>query len=282
MEIIPAPANSGINFIRTDVKDVDNVIPARVEYVTDTRLCTRISNKAGVFVCTTEHTMAGLAACGIHNAFIKVNSPELPALDGSALDHARKLLTVGVKKLDEQVKVIKILKPVRVDENRAWASLEPAEFAEMAFNIVFPNPIGNQVRSMNLCNGSIVKHIIDCRTFVLKSDIKKLQKNGYGLGGNRKNVLIADVKENCYEDSPRQMNEPCGHKMLDAVGDLSLAGYPIIGKFTGFKSGHSTTVALLRKMFTDKDAYKIELADSKTAATLPGAGAALDDIPRQQ
>lgn len=279
MKILPAAANHGIAFVRVDKKHMNNLIPARVEFVKDTNLCTRIANKAGVSVSTIEHLMAGIVGCGIHNARIEVDSDELPGLDGSAKTHAEKLLSAGVKELNQPIQVIKILKPVSVKIKDATASLFPSKQAEMDFKINFPNPIGRQKWSTNLCNGSIVKNFVHCRTFVLESQIPELQKNGFGLGGNPDNVLIADVKNNRFKKKPRHKDEPCGHKMLDAVGDLSLAGYPIIGKFKGNKSGHRTTVELLKKLFADKGAYSIVIADSKTASTLPGVGAQFDDIP---
>ena len=279
MKILPARPNTGIHFIRTDVSSCDNVIPARIEFVKDTILCTRLANADGVSVSTIEHALAGLAACGVHNALIEIDGGELPALDGSAREYVKKILAAGVRPLDEPVRIIEILKPVSVRVNGARASLEPSQRAEMIFEIDFPHPIGSQVRTLDLSNGAVVRNLADCRTFVLRPQIPELQKNGFGLGGSEMNVIIADVENNCFVRELRHPDEPCGHKMLDAVGDLSLAGHPIIGRFKGQRSGHGTTVALLEKLFSDKDAYRISVADRETAAKLPGAGAALNDIP---
>ncbi|MCY3879450.1 MAG: UDP-3-O-acyl-N-acetylglucosamine deacetylase [Rhodobacteraceae bacterium] len=275
----PAPVNTGIIFRRTDVLDADAIIPARVEYVSDVTLCTKVTNADGVSVSTIEHALAGLAACGVRNAVLEVSGPELPALDGSALPYVIKILEVGVKPLDMPVKVIRILKPVSVEFDGVRASLEPSEQAEMDFTINFPEPIGNQNRSMILANGSIARHLSDSRTFCIRSQIESLLSNGFGLGGNNENVLVADCENNRFLGEPRHKDECVRHKMLDAVGDLSLAGSPIIGKFRGYRSGHQTTVALLRQLFAEEGAFELSDADSDTAARLPGAGVHIRDVP---
>ncbi len=280
MKILPAPADTGIVFVRTDVECFDNVIPARLEFISDTELCTRLANNDGISVSTVEHALAGLAACGVHNAVIEADGDELPALDGSALEFVKKILATGVRDLDEPVRIIKILKPVEVSVNGARAVLEPSRRAEMYFEIDFPNPIGAQNRSMDLSNGAIVRNLTGCRTFVLRPQIAELQRRGFGLGGTEKNVIIADVRNSRFICELRHPDEPCGHKMLDAVGDLSLAGYPVIGRFKGYRSGHGTTATLLKKLFSERDAFSISFADTETASELPGAGAAFRDIPR--
>lgn len=280
MRIRSAPADTGFVFIRSDISSGDQIIPARIENVSETVLCTRVANDDGVSVGTIEHALAGLTACGIHNAFIEIDNDELPALDGSALPFVQKILKVGVRVLSKPVRVIEILKPVRVENlNGAYASLEPSKRIEMHFEIEFPNPIGVQNQSLDLSNGAIVRNLAYCRTFVLKPMIEQLLNQGYGLGGNSDNVIIADVENNKFVCQLRERDEACRHKMLDAVGDLALAGYPIIGKFTGLRSGHGTTIALLRKLLSDKSAYRMTDADRKTAARLPGAGTELRDIP---
>lgn len=279
-KIFPSPANSGIVFVRTDLRDCNNIIPAQVRYVVETRLCTRLANSARASVGTVEHILAALASCGIHNARIEVDASELPALDGSALEYVRGILAAGIRQLDQPVRVLKIDKPVEVRMHGAYASLMPAARAEMKFTIDFPQPIGCQTRSLDLSNGKIVRNLADCRTFVLRHHIRELHENGFGLGGNTENVIIADVENNRFISELRHADEPCGHKMLDAVGDLSLAGYPIIGKFFGYRSGHNVTVALLDRLFAETDAYRIVVADDETAARLPGVGAVPDDIPQ--
>ena len=280
MQIRPAPADTGVVFVRTDVTTKSNEIPARIENVSATVLCTRVANEDGVSVGTIEHVLAGLTACGVHNAYIDVDQDESPALDGSALPVVQQILEVGLQKLAKPLRVIKVLKPVRVESSDGVsATLEPSRRTEMNFAIDFPEPIGAQRQSLDLSNGAIVRNLAFCRTFVLKPMIEELQKNGFGLGGNEANVIIADVENKQFICQLRERDEACRHKMLDAVGDLTLAGHPIIGKFTGLRSGHRTTISLLRKLLADETAYQMIVANEETAATLPGAGTMRHDIP---
>lgn len=278
----PAPENHGIEFRRIDGSFVDPVIPATVEYVTDTFLCTTIGNKSGAEIKTIEHLMASLAGCGVNNAIIEVDGPEIPMLDGSAMDFAQAMLKAGIESQSDEIKVLRVLDRVAVEIDGAFASLEPGSFAEMAFTIVFPEPVGTQHKSMSLANGAVVKHLVDSRTFCTKSAIPMISEAGYGLGGTVEGVVVADDENNCFWSSVRYSDEMVRHKMLDAVGDLALAGFPIIGKFTGVRSGHGTTVALLKKLLATPDAYVIEYADSEVASELPGAGVAMSDLWRPQ
>ena len=282
MRIQPAAAGTGIVFVRTDVKSADNTIPANIEFVEDTKLCTRIANAEGVSVATIEHALAGLAACGVHNARIEVDQEELPALDGSALQYAEKILTAGVRRLEAPVQIIKILKRVEVSLGGARASIEPSDQAEMEFTIEFPEPIGRQRRSLVLSNGAIVRHLTDSRTFCIKSQIADLRRNGFGLGGTYENVVVADCANNRFVGQTRHLDECVRHKMLDAVGDLALAGHPIVGRFSGYRSGHETTVALLVRLFATDGAFETVVAGREAAAKLPGAGTDFADIPTIQ
>lgn len=282
MRMLPAPAETGIVFVRTDVKSVSNSIPARLRFVENTTLCTRVANAEGVAVSTIEHALAGLAACGVHNAVIEVDQEELPALDGSALKYAERILRAGVCNLNAPVKIIKILERVEVAVGDARASFEPADQAEMEFTIEFPEPIGTQHRSMVLSNGAIVRNLTDSRTFCIKSQIADLRRRGFGLGGTYKNVVVADCVNNRFIGQIRHLDECVRHKMLDAVGDLALAGHPIVGRFSGYRSGHESTVALLGKLLATDGAFETVVAGRDAAAKLPGAGTNVADIPTIQ
>ena len=280
MVVRPADANSGFSFKRVDLDCVDNVIAARFDRVRPSQLCTRIENESGVSVSTVEHVLAGLVACGIHNADIELDGPEVPIMDGSSLQFARAMLDAGVVELNRPVKVVKVKRMVEVIGDDCAASLEPSDRFEMEFLISFPAPIGVQTRAEDLANGAIVKRLVASRTFCLMSQLDWLMKQGLGQGGEiNRNVLVADDTRNCFLDESRHADECVRHKMLDAVGDLALAGYPIVGKFKGYKSGHALTNALLRKLFSDPKSFEIVEADVKTASELPGAGAESSDIP---
>lgn len=280
MSIHPAKADEGVRFVRVDVHDRDNVVPARFDHVVPASLCTMIGNRSQVSVKTVEHVMAGLAACGIHNARIELDGPEAPIMDGSALPFATELLKVGVSVLDRPVTVMRIKREISVSGEGCVASLEPSNACEMEFRISFPKPIGRQRLNRKLGNGAIVRQLIDSRTFCLRSQIEGLREMGAGRGGDhRKNVLVADDIRNEYLAQFRHVDECVRHKMLDAVGDLALAGHPVIGKFTGIRSGHALTNALLKKLFATPDAFEKVEADAATASGLPGVGANFSDIP---
>ncbi len=280
MIVHPASVNHGIGFVRSDVRDRDNVIPARYDRVVETLLSTTLANSAGVSVRTIEHVMAGLAACGIVNARIELDGPEVPIMDGSALPFARELLKTGIRPLDAPIRVMRVRRQVTVAGDGCSAMLEPSPDSQMEFRISFPDPIGSQERKLNLANGAIVRDLVSSRTFCLKSQIAGIRSLGFGKGGDeRVNVLIADDDRNEFLLKSRHEDECVRHKMLDAVGDLALAGCPVVGTFKGYRSGHAVTIELLRKLFDTPGAFEIAEADPATASFLPGAGASPADIP---
>ncbi len=280
LRIRPAKADTGISFKRVDIDPPDNVIPARIDCVSNTNLCTTIANPSGISVSTIEHLMASFTACGVHNAVVEIDQSELPGLDGSALDYARLILETGIQKLNSPLKVIKILQRVAVQVGQSSAALEPSEHAEIETTIDFQRPIGRQSLEMGLCNGAVARHLIDSRTFCLFKQIPVLHKMGLGLGGTFKKVLVADSDKGAYVGERRHKDECVRHKSLDSIGDLALAGYPIIGRYSAYRPGHGLTVALLRKLFETSDAFVIRVADEATAALLPGVGTKISDIPR--
>ncbi len=280
MTVHPASENNGIEFVRSDVRDQDNLIPARFDNVVETLLSTTLANSSGVSVRTIEHVMAGLAGCGIVNARIELDGPEVPIMDGSALPFVRELLNAGIRPLDAPVRVMRIKRQVTVAGDGCSATLEPSPHSQMEFRISFPEPIGSQERRLDLANGAIVRDLVASRTFCLKSQIAGIRSLGFGKGGDeRVNVLIADDDRNEFLLKSRHEDECVRHKMLDAVGDLALAGCPMVGTFKGYRSGHAVTIELLRKLFDTPGAFEITEADLATASFLPGAGASSADIP---
>ena len=279
VSMLPAGQGYGIVFKRTDVRRCDNLVHARQEFVSETILCTKIENRSGVSVQTIEHLMAGLAACGVHNAVIDIDGPEVPIMDGSAVEFVRKILGTGVVGLGAPVRVLKILKRVEAKCGSARAILEPCDNFEMAFSISFPEPVGEQTKKTTLSNGNIVRDLVDCRTFCSCEDIEQILSMGRGLGGTSENVLLYSRDLLKYFSRPRHLDECVRHKMLDAIGDLALSGSPILGRFVGIRSGHAITNALLRNLFKSPDSYEMVYADEQMASVLPGVGAKLSDIP---
>lgn len=280
LTIRPAAAEYGIWFKRTDVLVGDAMVPARWDGVEIAPLCTRIVNASGVAVSTIEHVMAALAGCGVHNALIEIDGPEVPILDGSAAPFVKGVLASGVQQLFAPVRVIEILETVRVETDSGWAELAPAATLLMDFHIEFSDAaIGTQNKTLNLANGAFVRELCDSRTFCRKSDVDHMHANGLALGGTHENAVVVDGADVLSPGGLRHADEAVRHKMLDALGDLALAGAPILGHYTGYKAGHAMTNMLLRKLFETPNAYRMRLCDASLAARLPGAGVDRHEIP---
>ncbi|MDV4143841.1 MULTISPECIES: UDP-3-O-acyl-N-acetylglucosamine deacetylase [Shimia] len=280
MTIHPASADYGIWFRRTDIALGDALIAARWDVAEQTPLCTRIRNEAGVSVSTIEHVMAALAGTGVNNALIEIDGPEVPILDGSAADFVHAILKIGIMKQSANVRVIEVLAPVSVTRGDATATLVPADEMQIDFHIAFDDAaIGVQQKSLVLANGSFVRELCDSRTFCRKADVDTMHANGLALGGTLENAVVVDGDAVLSPGGLRHEDEAVRHKMLDALGDLALAGAPILGRYTGIRAGHALTNALLRELFATPGAFRVREVDAKTAARLPGAGVHLEEFP---
>ncbi len=280
MVVRPASAEHGIWFRRTDVIFKDNLVAARWDVVNQSPLCTKIQNEAGITVSTVEHIMAALMGCGIHNALIEIDGPEVPILDGSSQRFVRALLARGVQVLDTPVRAIEVLKPVEVRRGDAIARLEPAGELQIDFSIDFADAaIGRQSKVLNMANGSFVRELCDSRTFCRKADVDAMHEQGLALGGTLENAVVVDGDRVLSPGGLRHTDEAVRHKMLDALGDLALAGAPILGRYSGERAGHALTNDLLRCLFADPEAFRMMVCDAATAARLPGAGVHMGEIP---
>jgi len=279
MVVRPAAAGVGVVFRRTDVTDLDPVLPAVWDKVVSSPLNTRLANDAGVTLSTIEHIMAALAGCGIHNALIEVDGPEVPIMDGSAAVFVRGLIDAGVTHLSAPLKAIEILRRVEVVRGDAFAQLDPATSLQIAFSIDFEDEaIGSQSKTLNMANGSFVRELCDSRTFCRQSDVENMQEQGLALGGSLLNAVVVEGDQVLSPGGLRHADEAVRHKMLDALGDLYTAGAPIIGRYTGNKAGHALTNQLLRALFADPTAWRMVTCDAKTAARLPGVGVSKADL----
>ena len=268
----PASVEHGIWFRRTDVER-DALVPALWSAVERSPLCTKIVNEAGVSVSTVEHLMAALAGCGVRNALIDLDGPEVPILDGSSAPFVRGILEKGVLEQHAPMRALEILETVEVREGLAWARLEPAEGFAMDFDIDFTDAaIGRQHREMDLANGAFVHDLADSRTFCRQSDVDAMRASGLALGGTLENAVVVDGDQILSPGGFRHGDEPVRHKMLDAVGDLSLAGAPILGRYVGHRAGHGITNQLLRALFARPEAFRMVECSPAMAARLPGAG----------
>ncbi len=280
MVVKPASANYGIWFRRLDVTDADNMVPARWDAVQQAKLCTLIANPAGTSVSTIEHIMAALAGCAIHNAVIEIDGPEVPILDGSAVSFVRDFLAVGVIEQAEPVRAIRVLKAVEVRDGEALARLEPADMLEIDFSIDFPDAaIGEQTLALNMSNGAFVRELSSSRTFCRQQDVDAMREKGLALGGTLENAVVVEGARILSPGGMRQTDEPVRHKMLDALGDLALAGAPILGRYTGIRAGHAMTNRLLRAVFADPAAYDLVECGLQTGCKLPGVGVLRSDVP---
>ena len=280
MVIKPASAEHGIWFKRGDIRFGDALVPARWDAVNQTPLCTRIENARGVDVSTIEHVMAALAGCGVHNALIEIDGPEVPILDGSAASFVRGILARGIVRLATPVRAIEILQPIEVRKDEAWARLVPAKTLSIDFSIDFEDAaIGEQRKVLNMANGSFVRELCDSRTFCRQADVDAMHAQGLALGGTLENAVVVDGEKVLSPGGLRHADEAVRHKMLDALGDLALAGAPIIGAYAGHRAGHAMTNDLLRAMFMTPGAFRMIRCDNETASRLPGVGVHAGEIP---
>jgi UDP-3-O-[3-hydroxymyristoyl] N-acetylglucosamine deacetylase len=279
--VLRPATEGGIRFRRVDVRDRDNIIPARYDLVTDTRLNTLLTNAAGVSIGTVEHVMAALAGTGVTHALVDIDGPEMPIMDGSALRFVQAILRAGLQPVAGPLTAIRVLKPVRDVQGDVLAELTPAETLSIDFEIDFPDAaIGRQARRLGMVNGAFVHELADCRTFCRRVDVETMQANGLALGGSLDNAVVVEGDKVLNPSGFRRADECVRHKMLDALGDLALAGAPILGAYRGVKAGHGATNRLLRKLFAAPDAYEYVTLDAEAAAQLPGAGVGAADLRR--
>jgi UDP-3-O-[3-hydroxymyristoyl] N-acetylglucosamine deacetylase len=271
LAILPAPADHGIVFVRTDLDRAR--IPARWDHVTPSQLCTLLDNGGGATVSTVEHVMAALSGTGINNAVVEVNGPEVPILDGSAAPFVQGILEAGLRQQAAPLRAIRILREVEVRQGEAFARLSPADHLEIHFDIDFVDAaIGHQEKRLDMANGSFVHELMDSRTFCRQADVVQMQKNGLALGGTYLNAVVVDGDRVLSPGGLRHRDEAVRHKMLDAVGDLALAGAPLLARYTGHRAGHAMTNKLLRALFAQPEAWEWVTLTPAMESRQPGAG----------
>jgi UDP-3-O-[3-hydroxymyristoyl] N-acetylglucosamine deacetylase len=280
MTVHPAAEDHGICFRRTDVVTGDAQVPAQWDAVVPSRLCTLVANAAGVSVSTIEHIMAALAGSAIHNALIDIDGPEVPILDGSAAPFVSGFLDAGIVAQGAPVRAIRVLKAIEVREGEAVARLEPSDMLEIAFQIDFAEAaIGRQDKVLNMANGAFVRELSDSRTFCRSAEVVAMRERGLALGGTLDNAVVFEGDKVLSPGGLRYADEPVRHKMLDALGDLALAGGPILGRYTGIRAGHALTNRLLRALFADPTAWRAQDCVGIASGKLPGVGVHRGDLP---
>jgi UDP-3-O-[3-hydroxymyristoyl] N-acetylglucosamine deacetylase len=272
----PAPVNTGLVFRRVDLKPAVD-IRADAELVRDTRMCTCLINDDNVRVSTVEHLLAAVAAMGIDNLIIEVNSHEIPIMDGSSHPFIYLLQNAGIEEQGAAKKFIRIKEAVRVEEGDKWAELLPHDGFRIDFAIDFDHPAiadTNQVVSMDFSTQSFLKDISRARTFGFMKDIEMLRANNLALGGSFDNAVVLDEFRILNSDGLRYDDEFVKHKILDAVGDLYMGGHAILGHLRAFKSGHALNNQLLRAVLQNQEAWEFvtfedEAAESPIAFASP-------------
>jgi UDP-3-O-[3-hydroxymyristoyl] N-acetylglucosamine deacetylase len=264
IKLIPAEVNTGIVFKRVDIKDDSkNIIPARYDLVKDTRLCTMLINDHGISIGTIEHLMSALSAFLIDNLLIEVDAPEVPILDGSALEFVQAIKKVGLFYQMAPKKVLRIIKPVEVVSEKWKVKLVPSDEFILDVSIDFgKSVIKSSSFSFDLAKDNYENLIAKARTFCFAKDIEYLRSVGLAKGGSLENAVVVDDNGILNHEGLRYEDEFVRHKLLDAIGDLYLGGYYIKGHFIGEKCGHEANNQMLRKLMQEKDAFVIEEAYS--------------------
>ena len=254
----PAAADAGIVFVRTDVANLDNRVPASAETVCKTQLGTVIANAAGVTVATIEHLMAALVMTGIDNAEIEVDGPEMPIMDGSSLPFIQILERAGKRVLDAPRRFIEILETVEVVDGARRAALKPAMRFEVAFEISFPSAaIGRQYVDLPMDEHAFCRELADCRTFGFLHEVEALRAMGLARGGSMENAVVIEGDRVLNPEGLRRPDEFVRHKALDAIGDLYVLGAPVIGRFEGELAGHGINNQLVRALLARPDAWRV-------------------------
>ena len=256
IKLIPAEADYGIKFVRTDFKQ-NNLIHAIWSNVSNTQLSTTITNNFGVSVSTVEHLMSALSGLHIDNLKIEIDGPEVPIMDGSSKNFVELIDENSLKILNKTRKIIKIKKKIKVEKDDSSIELSPNNQFSIDFQIDFPSPlISKQSCQLQLINGNYKTDIASARTFGFEKDVDRLRSIGLALGGSLNNAVVVGNNKILNSEGLRFKDEFVRHKILDSIGDLYLAGSPIQGYFNGNKSGHYLNNLLLKTLFSNSENYE--------------------------
>ena len=251
----PADAHSGIRFAISR-GDVDIEIPAHCDFIENLTLCTVLGSGCGAMVATVEHLMAALRGLSIDNVLIEIDNGEVPIMDGSSMPFVRAIEEAGIAELDAPRRFIKLLKPIRVEENGCWGELLPHNGFRIEVEIDFQTPvIGRQKFASEMNPGIFREELARARTFGFMADVEGLWAAGRALGASLDNTVAIDDGKVLNPDGLRWVDEFVRHKALDAVGDLALAGHPMLCSYRSYRGGHALNAKAVRTMFEDKDAW---------------------------
>lgn len=252
----PADADTGIRFLVMKGDEIKADIPADVNAVSNVTLCTVLSDDNGASVATVEHLLAALRGLCVDNVYVEIDSGEVPIMDGSSVAFVEAIDEVGIRELNRPRKFIKVLKPIRVDEGDCWGELAPHSGFHLDVEIDFDTPlIGRQRMSVEMSPGVFRSEISRARTFGFMRDVEQLWAAGLALGASLDNSIALGEDRIINPEGLRFDNEFVRHKTLDAVGDLALAGAPLLASFKSVRGGHRLNSLVVKALLADKDAW---------------------------
>lgn len=259
IRFLPADIDTGVVFLRSDLPNPQPIL-ARYDQITDTVMSSNLTNTDNQRIGTVEHLMSAIACLGIDNLVVEVSAPEIPIMDGSAMVFIETLEKAGLVTQSADKKFIQILRPVTVRHDDKIARFTPYDGFSLAFTIDFNHPAfakEHDTFEIDFNRANFTEQIAKARTFGFLKDIEYLKSQNLGLGGSMDNAIVVDDEKVLNPDGLRFDNEFVRHKILDAVGDLYLAGHQILGAFYGYKSGHMLNNNLLKAVFSDPNNFKI-------------------------
>lgn len=267
LRLMPAEINTGIAFRRSDLSgDKNRIIHLTPNLINDTRLSSTVVTEDGIRIGTIEHLMSAFCALGIDNILVELDAPEIPIMDGSSLPFLYLLQDGGIIEQHAEKRFIRIKKAIEIIEENKQVRFEPYNGFKISLSIDFDHPVfrrASQTMTIDFEKMSYQEEIARARTFGFMQEVELMRTHNLGLGGNLTNAIVIDETEILNTDGLRYDNEFVRHKILDAVGDLYVAGHQLIGAFHGVKSGHAINNALLRKLLADETAFEwVEFPDN--------------------
>lgn len=280
LSLKPAPVDYGIRFRRTDLGDFE--LPATVRHLSALQLATGLASDQ-VSVETVEHLLAALVSMGVDNVVVELNSPEVPIMDGSAAPFIYLIQEAGLKRQQKPRRYLKIVRPIALSRGDKRIALYPSDHFKVTYSISFDHPmLRHQSRTLAITEESFVEEIAPARTFTFLKDVEMLRQNGLALGGSLENAVV--LGETGVLNSLRFDDEFVRHKILDAVGDLALVGYPVIGHLVAHRAGHALHTEFASRILEETQAWRLVEAPfepAPLAPPLPGVVQTLRSASRQ-
>src|SRR5215475_8838303 len=268
LSLKPAPTDHGIRFRRTDLNDFE--LPATVRHLAEFQLATGLARDQ-VSVETVEHLLAALVSMGVDNVVVELNSPEVPIMDGSAAPFIYLIQEAGIKRQAKPRRYLKIVRPIALSRGDKRIALYPSDYFKVTYSISFDHPLlRHQSRTLTITEESFVEEVAPARTFTFLKDVEMLRQNGLALGGSLENAVVLG-ETGVLNNALRFEDEFVRHKILDAVGDLALVGYPVIGHLVAHRAGHALHTEFAAKILEETSAWRlVESAADLVAAPLAG------------